>query len=486
MNRLGHLAIIAHDMGLIFEFLALVTLVPFIVLVLYQEWEMVIPMGAVPFIFMTSGYAISRVPRSPTTPPLSVALVAVALTWLAIAFVGAIPFVLGLDLSWTDSFFEAMSGWTGTGFSVMTSLDTMPRTLIFWRSLMQWLGGIGVIAFGIAMLSHSGLSGSQLYRSEGRSESLMPSVVSTGRRMWAIYLSLTVIFTGMVLFSGIPLWEAVNLVMVTIATGGFAPHDAGILFYGNPLLEALLVPVMVAGALPFKLYFLMYRGKFRMFFRDPVVRLIGALLAVGALLVSLNLYLFNGFTLAEAIRVGVFCTVSGSTCTGLQNSALGWLPLPLIIITMLMVIGGAAGSTSGGIKVNRVILGYESVVWWFRRLFVRATVMVPFRHEGKNIPSRISELELSKNMLIIVLYILTIIVATIIALHLAPTGFAVHQVVFELVSATSNVGLGLGYLTAASPMAVKWLFIVLMWVGRLEILPVLILVMGAVRGFDAY
>ncbi len=485
MKRLGHLAIIAHDMGLIFEFLALITLVPFIVLILFREWEMIIPMGAVPFIFIVTGLLISRVPKKAYTPSLSVALVAVALTWLAIAAVGAVPFVLALDLSWTNSIFEAMSGWTGTGFTMMTSLDTMPRTLIFWRSFMQWVGGIGVIAFGIAMLSRSGLTQIQLYRSEGRSEELMPSVVSTGRRMWAIYVFLTVVFTGMVLLSGIPLWDAMNLVMVSLATGGFAPHDAGMFYYNNPLLEALLIPVMLAGALPFKLYFLIYRGKFRMFFRDSVVRLILALSLIGSLIVSLDLFLFSNLPVSEAIRVGTFCTISGYTCTGLQNSLLHWVPLPLIVITLLMMIGGAAGSTSGGIKTNRVILGYEGLVWWFKRLFVRGSVIVPFKHEGRNIPTRISEVELSKNMLIIILYVLTIFVATIVAFHLASTSFSVYQVVFELVSAASNVGLSLGYVTPASPITVKWVFIFVMWIGRLEIIPVFILLMGIVRGFEA-
>jgi len=485
MKRLGHLAIIAHDMGLIFEALGLITLVPFIVLILYQEWDMIVPMGAVPFIFITSGLVISKVPKKASAPSLSVALVAVALTWLAIALVGAVPFVLALDLSWTDSIFEAMSGWTGTGYTMMTSLDTMPMTLIFWRSFMQWVGGMGVIAFGIAMLSRSGLAQSQLYRSEGRSEELMPSVVSTGRRMWAIYLFLTVVFTGMVLFSGVPLWDAMNLVMVSLATGGFTPHDAGMFYYNNPVLEALLIPVMLAGALPFKLYFLIYRGKFRKFFRDPVVRLILALSLLGSLLVSMNLFLFNNLPFSDAIRIGTFCTISGYTCTGLQNSLLHWAALPLIVVTLLMMIGGAAGSTSGGIKTNRVILGYEGLVWWFKRLFVRGNVIVPFKHEGRNIPTRISEVELSKNMLIIILYVLTIFVAAILALHLAPTDFEVHQVVFELVSAASNVGLGLGYITAASPLTIKWVFILVMWIGRLEIVPVFILLMGIVRGFEA-
>jgi trk system potassium uptake protein TrkH len=335
------------------------------------------------------------------------------------------------------------------------------------------------------MLSRSTLMQHQLYRSEGRSEELMPSVVSTGRRMWVIYLFLTVLFTGMVMLSGIPLWDALNLVMVSIATGGFSIHDAGMAFYDNGVLEALLIPVMIAGALPFKLYFLMYRGQFRLFFQDKVVQLILALAIVGSLLVTLDLHIFNALPLETAIRQGFFCTISGLTCTGLQNSNLHWVAGPLIVITILMMIGGAAGSTSGGIKANRVILGYEGLVWWFRRFFAKGKEMVPFRHEGRAIPKRISDVELSKNMLIIVLYVLVIFVATITCLHLASTGFRIHEVVFEEVSAMSNVGLGLGYLVPASPLSTKWAFILLMWIGRLEIIPVLILFTGLIRGFEA-
>ncbi len=484
MKRLETLAIIAHDMGVIFEFLGMITLLPLLVLALFGEWDMLVPMASVPFTFIFLGLLISRIPRREYVPQLSVALAAASLTWLAIAFIGSFPFVLGLQMNWTDSIFEAMSGWTGTGFSVIRNLDSTPKTLLFWRSFMQWLGGIGVIAFGIAMLSRSGLTQHQLYRAEGRSEDLMPNVVSTGRRMWVIYVFLTVVFTGIILFTGIPLWDALNIVMVTLATGGFSLHDAGISYYDNVLLEMLLVPVMLAGALPFKLYFLMYRGKIRPFLQDRVVWLILFLAGIGSLFVTIDLHLFNGLPLETAMRQGIFCTVSGLTCCGLQNSDLHWIASPLIIISLLMMVGGAAGSTSGGIKANRVILGYEGLVWWFKRFFSRGRVIVPFRHEGRAIPRRISDVELSKNMLIIVLYVLTIFLATIVSLHLAPTSFRTHEVIFEQVSAMSNVGLGLGYLTPASPEPVKWVFIFLMWTGRLEIIPVLILAMGLIRGFE--
>lgn len=485
MRRLETLAIIAHDMGSIFEFLAVITLVPLIVLVIFKEWNLVIPMISVPATFGILGFLISHIPRGKHVPQLSVALAAAALIWIAIACIGAFPFVIALHMSWTDSIFEAMSGWTGTGFTMITTLDSTPNTLLFWRSFMQWVGGMGVIAFGIAMLSRSGLMEHQLYRSEGRSEELMPSVVSTGRRMWAIYVFLTVAFTGIVMLSGVPLWDSLNYVMVALATGGFPLHDAGVSYYNNALMEALLIPVMLAGALPFKLYFLMYRGQFRPFFKDKVVQLILALALVGSLLVTLDLHIFNSFPLETAVRQGFFCTISGLTCTGLQNSNLHWVAGPLIVITLLMMIGGAAGSTSGGIKANRVILGYEGIVWWFRRFFAKGKAIVPFRHEGRAIPRKISEVELSKNMLIIVLYVLVIFVATIIGLHLASTDFNIHEVVFEEVSAMSNVGLGLGYMVQSSPLPIKWIFIMLMWIGRLEIIPVLILFTGLIRGFEA-
>jgi trk system potassium uptake protein len=268
MKRRDYLAMIAHDMGAIFELIGFASLVPFVVLIFYQEWEMVIPMASVPIAFMALGLLISQIPTGEYTPHLSIALVTVALTWFFIAVIGAIPFVLGLQMSFTDSMFEAMSGWTTTGFTMMTALDTAPRTLIFWRSLMQWLGGIGVIAFTIAMQTVTGLGYSQLFRSEGRTEAFTPSVVSTGRRIWGIYVVLTVIFTILIMLSGLSFWDALNLVMSTLSTGGFSIHDAGIRYYQNITLEVLLIPVMIAGALPFKLYFILYQKRDLKILRD--------------------------------------------------------------------------------------------------------------------------------------------------------------------------------------------------------------------------
>ncbi len=485
MRRGPYFSTILSDTGGLLLLASPVTGIPLIVALLFQEYDILLPLLTVPVGFAVTGVVLSRLPRSAREARFSAALCTIAVVWLLCAVISTIPFILCLKMSFSDSLFEAMAGWTGTGLTLMAGLESLPHGLLFWRTFMQWLGGLGVIALTSAIANRSALFSSPLLRAESRSEALIPSMFVTGRQLGSLYLVFTLIAVPLLMVSGISFWEALNLGLSTISTGGFCIHDAGVLYYASPLLEGLLIPVMIAGALPFKLYFLMYRGKLRPFFRDRVVHLILALALVGSAVVTLDLHIFNNFPLETAVRQGFFCTISGLTCTGLQNSDLHWVAGPLIVITILMMIGGAAGSTSGGIKANRVILGYEGLVWWFRRFFARGKEMVPFRHEGKVIPTRISEVELSKNMLIIVLYVLIIFVATVIGLHLAATDFKVHEVVFEEVSTMSNVGLGLGYLVPTSPLSTKWIFIFLMWIGRLEIIPVLILAMGLVRGFEA-
>ncbi|WML66782.1 MAG: TrkH family potassium uptake protein [Methanoregula sp. SKADARSKE-2] len=485
MKRFEQIAMIAHDMGLIFEFLGLASLLPLIVLVLYREWNMLIPMISAPLVFIVLGLLISHIPHEDLEPSFSVTLNAVALSWFAIALIGALPFMLGLHMSFTDGIFEAISGWTGTGFTMLASIDSTPKTLLFWRTFTQWIGGIGIIAFGISLRRKTRVSLFRLYRAEGREEELVPAAASTSRRMWMIYLVLTFAFTGFVMLLGIPLWDSLNLVMVAIATGAFTVHSGGLAYYHSHLLEAALIPVMLAGAIPFKVFFLMYNGKVRDMLRNNTVRALLLLALAGSVFTSIDLFLFDKLPLAEAFCEGTFTAVSALCTCGLQNSDPHlWATIPIALTTMMMFIGGAMGSTSGGVKVNRVMLAYEGVKWWFRRFFVSSRVIVPLRLGRKTIAREISDVAISKNMLVIVIYVLTIFIGTILTLHLYITSFRLDEVVFELVSALSNAGLTVGLIGATSPFAIKWIFIILMWLGRLEIVPVIIIVMGLVKGIE--
>jgi trk system potassium uptake protein len=485
MKRFGHLAMIAHDMGRIFEFLGVVSLLPFLVIVIFHEWNLIVPMATAPITFLILGFIISHIPHEDLEPSFSVTLAAVALSWLAIAFIGALPFVFGMHMSYVDSVFEAMSGWTGTGFTMISGLDTTPKTILFWRSFTTWIGGIGIIAFGLSLRRKTRVSLFRLYKAEGREDELIPAASSSSRRMWMIYLVLTFAFTGLVMLSGIPLWDSLNLVMVAIATGGFTVHAGGIGYYNNPLLEIFLIPVMITGAIPFKFFFLMYHGKIRDMFRDNTVRVLLLIALIGSMIVSFDLYTFSNLPVTTALRQGTFTAVSGLTTCGLQNSALHvWATIPLAVVAMMMFIGGAMGSAAGGVKVNRLMLAYDGVRWWFRRFFVSGRVMVPLRFSGKPVSREVSELAISKNMLVIVIYVLTIFTATVITLHLYITSFRMEEVIFEIVSALSNVGLSVGFISPFSPAIIKWMFIVIMWLGRLEIVPILILGMGVIKELE--
>lgn len=485
MDRIERFSTIAPDIGDIFRYMSVATAVPILAAVIYREWDMILPMASAPVVLFLLGALLRRVSRKDREAPLSAALMAVALIWLVIALVSALPFCLGLGVPYLDAVFEAMSGWTDTGLTMMRSVEDLPRTLLFWRSLMQWLGGLGIVAFTIAMASRTGLTQFRLYRSEGRSEALMPSVVATGMEMWKIYLVLTAASIGLILLSGIPLWDAVNIALVAISTGGFTVHSGGIPFYNNPLLEVLIVPVMIAGALPFKLYYLLYRGKGTRFFGDQQARLLFMLIALGIVVIAWDLVTLTAADLPTAIRQALFMSAAAVTTTGFQIASPNeWASVTVLFLAMLMVIGGASGSTAGGIKLSRVVLGFQSLVWWFRRMFVSGNVLVPFKYNGRVIPKNVADLEISRNMLTIMLYFLIIFVATILVMHLQPTAFDSSNVIFEVVSAMCNSGISTGFVSPDMAGSGKLLFILIMWIGRLEVIPVIMLVMGLFRKSD--
>jgi trk system potassium uptake protein TrkH len=485
MHRLSYISTIAADLGDIFFFIAPLTAFPLVVTVLFSEWYMFLPMAAVPAIFFLLGLVLKRLPRNERENRLSTALCSVALFWFACAIICGIPFMLGLNMSFTDSLFEGMAGWTGTAFTMMQSLDTAPYTLLFWRSFMQWIGGIGIIAFVIALAGSTGLFRGKRYRTESREEPLMPGIISTGRAIWKIYGFLTFIAIGLILFTGLSLWDSVNLALTTISTGGFTLHSGGILFYHNVMLELLLIPLMIAGALPIRLYYLIAENRRWSLFGDEQVKLFFVVMAIGTAVLTYDLIYFGNADYVTALEQGLFMTVSALTTTGFQIADLQtWAGVTLLFLMMLVFIGGAAGSSSGGIKLNRVVLGLRALVWWFRRLFVSGKVLIPFKSEGRIIPRATAELETAKTMLVIILSVVVIFVATIVILQFDRTTYPITSILFDITSAFSTCGITTGYVSADMPVVSKWVFIIVMWLGRLEVIPVVMLFMALFRGSD--
>jgi trk system potassium uptake protein TrkH len=479
MHRFEHLSTIIADLGDIFVFITPLTCVPLIVLVLFSEWNMLLPMLAVPLTFYIIGMLIRRLPRTEQRVRLSTALCSVALFWFTSAMVSGLPFMLGLHMGFTDALFEGMAGWTGTAFSMMLSLDDAPRTLLFWRSYMQWISGIGIIAFSIAIASSTGLSRSKIFRTESRDEPLMQGVVSTGRALWKIYGILTFFALGLILFTGLSLWESVNLALTTISTGGFTLHEGGILYYHSAMLELLLIPIMIAGALPFKLYYLIAENRRWSLFGDEQVKLFFIFVALGTAVLTYDLVFFNNLEYLPALHQGLFMTVSAISTTGFSIADIpAWASVTILFLAMLAFIGGASGSTAGGIKLHRVMLAIRALLWWFRRLFVSGKVLLPFRLGGRVIPKATAELEVSKNMLIIILSVAVIFIATLAVIQFHPSTFSLTGIVLDVVSAFSTCGVSSGYVSPDMPVTSKWIFICVMWVGRLEVIPVVMLFMA--------
>jgi len=485
MQRFEHISTIVADLGDIFTFITPLTAVPIIVAILFSEWNMILPMAAVPATFFILGMLFGKLPRNSRGIRLSAAMCSVALFWLTCAMVSGIPFMLGLHMGFTDAFFEGMAGWTGTAFSMIRSVDTAPHALLFWRSYMQWLGGMGIIAFMIAMASSTGLLSSKIFRTEGRDEPLMPSVIATGRALWKIYGWLTFIAISLILFTGLSLWESVNLAFAAVSTGGFTLHAGGILYYDNIALQLLLIPIMIAGALPFKLYYLILENRRWSLFGDEQVKLFFLFTGIGVAVITYDLIFFGNLEFMVALKQGLFMTVSGLTTTGFQNADIhSWASITLFFLTLLTFIGGASGSSAGGIKLNRVALAFRTLFWWFRRLFVSGKVLLPFRIEGRVIPKATAELEAAKNMLIVILSVVTIFIATLVVLQFHLTTYSVTDILFEVVSAFSTCGFNTGYVSPDMPVFSKWVFIGVMWVGRLEVIPVVMLFMALFKGTD--
>jgi trk system potassium uptake protein TrkH len=478
MERREYFSILAGEMGIVLRILGVVTCIPLVIIPLAGEWGMLLPMASVPVGFTLLGRALALSHPPSGEVRLSIVLGAVALIWFACAAIGALPFALGGGMSYIDGLFEAMSGWTCTGLTLIPVPETMPATLLFWRTFMQWLGGIGMVAFTVSVLARSSLTNARCVRPAGEGAPFIPGFISTAREMWRIYVLLTLGSLLLILLTGTPVWDAVHLAMSAISTGGFSIHAAGIAYYQNPLLEFALVPVMLAGSLPFMIYYLLYTRRRSTFFRDSQVRLILGLVAVGTVSIIVDLTYLTGEDPATAFRHALFMSVSAITTTGFQNVSLQlWASVSVILLIMLMAIGGASGSASGGIKAYRVLLGYHGIIWWLKRIFVSPKIIVPFEYQGQVIANDVAENEVRNNMLVIMLYFLTASIATVVVLHFSTTFFESTAVIFEIVSAMSSAGITTGFVSPEMPYVAKWVFILVMWIGRVEIVPVLVVIL---------
>ncbi|RMF81566.1 MAG: TrkH family potassium uptake protein [Nitrospirae bacterium] len=401
----------------------------------------------------------------------------VTLTWLLAAGLGALPYLFtGTLHSVTDAFFEAMSGFTTTGSTVLSGLDRMPRSILLWRSLTQWLGGMGMILLSIAILPLLGVGGMQLFKAETPgpvTDKLRPRVRDTAARLWGIYATLTLAEVVCLKLAGVPLYDAVCHSLTTLPGGGFSTHDASIAYFHSAAVEAIVTVFMLAGGINFVLYYAAATGRWRTVLRDSELRFFALVFAGACALVVVNLRLTTYGGWAEAVRYGVFQVATCISTTGFATADYErWSHLPQVILITAMVTGAMAGSTSGALKEMRILVLLKRAGLQLRQL-VHPHAVVRVHISGRAVDPEIVHGVWG-------FFFLYMLVLSIASMLLASLGLDYVTSVTAVITTMGNVGPGLGLVGpsetfAALPAAAKWVLSGCMLLGRLEIYTVLVL-----------
>jgi len=401
------------------------------------------------------------------------------LSWVAVCCFAALPLMLTQHISYSDAFFETMSGITTTGATVLSGLDNLSPGLLMWRSLLHWLGGIGFIGMAIAILPLLRVGGMRLFQTESSdwSEKVMPRSHVAGRYLITIYAVFTLAAFVAFLLTGMSSFDAINHAMSTVATGGFSTSDASMGKFG-PSAHWVAVFFMLLGSLPFTLYVMTLRGNRTALFRDQQVRGFVVMLTVTSLLFSGWYWLNNEIPMLDALRVVTFSVVSVVTTTGFAvDDYTQWGGFAVMVFFYLTFVGGCSGSTSGGLKMFRFQVAYSLLRANFKQL-IHPRAVIRQQYNGHNLDE-----EIVRSILTFSFFITMTI--GVLALCLALLGLDPITALTGAATAVCNVGPGLGEIIGPAgnfstlPDAAKWLLSIGMLLGRLEIITVLVLLTPA-------
>lgn len=400
-----------------------------------------------------------------------------AMSWFFMSLFAGFPLYFSdLDITMTDAFFESVSGITATGSTVLSELDEVSHGVLLWRSLMQWMGGIGTISFAILILPFLRVGGMQLYNTESsdRSDKVMPRTLVLVKSLFIIYIGLTACCFVVFNLLGMQTFNALNHALTTIPTGGFSTHDASFGFYDdNPALQYAATLFMLASAIPYVLYVqFVFQGRNR-FWKDEQFK--GILLLIAGLSFVITAWAFYNTDLSfgDALRYSIFNVVSIVTTTGYSTTDyLLWGKFAVMFFFFIMLLGGCAGSTTGGIKIMRVIIATRVVAKQLKQL-IYPNGRFSIHYQGRAIDNSVA---------MAVFAFLGVFVAAnvILTIALSLTGLDFPTAISGAATALSNVGLGVGIIGPAGnfytlPDSAKLLLCLGMLLGRLEVMTVLVL-----------
>ncbi|MGQ3330097.1 TrkH family potassium uptake protein [Halorubrum sp. FL23] len=507
-------------------------LIPLLVSLVYQEWysglAFLISSGVTA---LAGGIAYKTCVDAPE-PKRYHAMIVAALGWLITAAFGALPFIIAAYItppavlesfvpagaSYQSSLlnfqnpihalFESMSGYTTTGLTMSVREPSIGHGFLWYRSQIQWIGGAGMIVLSLAILRQPlGAAGVSLYQSEGRSEKLRPSIAGTARAIWKIYLGVTALvaaYLAVATFLVLPgygieqtIFDAINHAMTGQSTGGFSTLDNSIAGYNSYAMDLVHIPAMITGAISIPVYYAAVSERdLREFARDPQVRVMFALFLVGV--IGLTAFLarwvgvpYNGdpvgyvgrVATSQAFREGLFQFISAQTTTGWQTSAIGdWNNGAVMFIVFgAMLIGGSAGATVGGIKILRAYIILRGIIWEISRVFLSEHAVDDLRIGRQRFKTDEANDEIRAAGTMAATYLIVLIISLFVLLAVLPSDFTLADAIFEVATAQGTVGLSSGITGPGMPVIAEILFIIQMWMGRLEIIPVLVLISSLFR-----
>jgi trk system potassium uptake protein TrkH len=402
----------------------------------------------------------------------------VAAGWFLAGVFGSLPYsIYGVLPTFTDAFFESMSGFTTTGATVITNIENIPHGILLWRSLTQWLGGMGIIILSIAILPLLGVGGMQLYKAELPSpvkDKLTPRVAETARTLWIVYIIISIVEFIMLLFGGMDVFNSLCHTFSTMATGGFSTSDASIGHFHSVYIDSVITLFMLIAGINFTLHYSLLMGNFKTVFKNSELRFYLGIVLISVIIVTINLRLNIFEDIGKCIRYALFQVISILTTTGFSTDNFNeWPALSKMILLLLMFIGGCAGSTGGSIKCLRILLILKhSYMELYRLVHPHAVTAVKL---GKKIvyPETMASI-----WGFFILYLSLTIIASILMTFL---GLDMITAFSSVAATIGNVGPGFGAVNAAStyseiPSLGKWILSFCMLAGRLEIYTVIILI----------
>ena len=478
-----HIGVIQRLAGLLIMLFSFSLLPPILVGVIYSENTVEIFLYSYATLIVTGLLLYLPAKNNKTDLRLRDGFVVVVLFWLVLGFAGALPFALyePLGISFEDSLFESISGLTTTGATVLFGLDELPRSILFYRQQLQWLGGMGIIVLAVAIMPMLGVGGMQLYKAETpgpvKDNKLTPRIAETAKALWYIYMGLTVSCALAYWIVGMTAFDAISHSFSTVSIGGFSTHDASIGYFQSPQIESVAVVFMLLGGINFGLHFLSARTfSLRHYFRDAEFQMYISVLALVSIVSVFYLYnqsIFPEFS--DAMRQGVFHAVSIGTTAGFVTSDFSVWPafIPVLYI-FSSFIGGCAGSTGGGMKAMRVLLLIKQGQRELMRLI----------HPNAQVVVKIGRQPVDNQVIDAVWGFFAAYVACFVVMMLLLMLSGLDQVTaFSAVAATiNNLGPGLGDVSlnyASLPVFDKYLLCFSMLLGRLEIFTLLVLFMPA-------